>query len=161
MESPTQAIALRRLDRPHQKRKVLRMVLDGKTDEEVAAVMGVHQSSIYRFRERHASEIEELVARFEAEASDYLIADKVTRIADYDEMRSVLRRIALAEPEVEEPTRYGVKKRVNSAFERWQSVDDQAARELDQLPRAGVTVNNQNVVIVKQVVAGEGNPELG
>lgn len=160
MELTAQPNATRRLDRPNQKRKIIRMVLDGKVDEDIARVMGVHETSIWRFRQRHAEEIADLVERIEAETADYQVSRKVERIADYDELRSM----ALAEIREngiawEEETRYGRKRHVSAVADLLLRTDKQAAEELDQLPRAGINITNQNVVIVKQVSGSQ--TELG
>lgn len=161
-ESTSQGIATRRLDRNPAKRRIIRLILDGKTDDQIAAAMGVHFTSIWRFRQRHTDEIAELVARIESEAADYQVAHKVQRIADYDDLRTLL-TTEIQERGVawDEETRHGTKRHLSAAVDALLRTNKQAAEELDQLPRAGVTVNNQNVVIVKQVTSGgEGNPEL-
>lgn len=159
-ESTSQAIATRRLDRNPAKRRILRMVLDGKVDEEIARALGVHETSILRFRTRNADEIAELVARIESEAADYQVAHKVHRIADYDDLRSQL-TAEIAERGIawDEETRHGTKRHLSAAVDALLRTNKQAAEELDQLPRAGVNIAVQNTVIVKQVAGGE-NEEL-
>lgn len=158
-ESGTQVIATRRLDRHPFKRRIFKLLMEGQTDEQVATQFGVHETSILRFRDRHKDEIAELVARFEAETADYPIAAKVNRVADYDQLREML-NAEIAETGVtwDEATRYGTKRRVSGAVDALLRTNQQAALELDQLPRAGITVNNQNVVIVKTVATTTGKP---
>lgn len=142
--------------------KIIRLHFEGLTDEAIGLKLGVEQSSITRFRQRHAETIESMRAAFEAEAADYVVSSKVQRIADYDELRTRL-KTEIAERGVawDEETRYGSKRHLSAAVPELRATLQQAALEMDQLPRAGVTVNNQNVVIVKQVSGPEGgNPAL-
>jgi hypothetical protein len=141
--------------------KIIRLHFDGQTDEQIAQRMGVDQSSIYRFRVRNAELIESMRAAFESEAADYVVASKVQRIADYDQLRTLLTaEIQQRGAAYDEETRHGSKRHLNPAVPELRATLQQAALEMDQLPRAGITIANQNVVIVKQVTTEDPNPEL-
>lgn len=148
------------LDAPRQAKKILAMVLEGKSNPEIASVIGCDQSAIWHWRRRHSSEIEVAMERAAMEVQDYAIASKAERVATLDwlatAMKAELRDNGIAW--VEE-TRYGSKRRISGAATELRMALRQAAEELDQLPRAGVTVNNQNVVIVKTVSGSDA--ELG
>lgn len=93
--------------------------------------------------------------------TDFAIADKTHRVRKLDRLATRLEeRLEKQGVTYTERTREHRKIHAHPAVQALQSVLKQAAEELDQLPRAGITVNNQNVVIVKQVVSDSGNPEL-
>lgn len=143
--------------------KIIRLHFEGHTDESIGQQLGVEQSSITRFRQRHSDTIEAMRIAFEAEAEQFIIAHKVQRIADYDGLRTELKK------EIDdngvawtEETRYGSKRHLSAAVPELRATLQQAALEMDQLPRAGITVNNQNVVIIKQVTGLDSDaPAIG
>jgi transposase len=157
-ESKTQHGATQKLERPAGKRKAIKLLAQGLSNAAVAQEMGVHRSSVVRFTQRYRGEIGEAIERYTRTLEDYAIADKLERIADLDSLRTMaqseLRKNGYA---WDEETRYGTKRHVSGAVTELRMTLRQAAEELDQLPRAGVTVHNQNVVIVKHV---EGAAEL-
>lgn len=148
------------LTRPRNKRQILRLIADGKTNQEIADRLGIDQSTVYRFKERHADEIAELLERIEAETSDYAIAHKVQRVADLDYLRTEwVKELRERGMVWDEDTRHGTKRHVSGAAVELRAVLKQAAEELDQLPRAGVNITNQNLVVVRQIEGGD-NPAL-
>lgn len=72
---------------------VIAELVDGKTQYEVAKHFSVHYSSVMRFVDRHAQEIEELRARIAKEAEEYTIAAKVNRIAALDDRWQRMKRL--------------------------------------------------------------------
>ena len=160
-ELQTHPSASRLLDRSRNKMKIIRLHFEGLSDDAIGRQFGVDQSSITRFRQRHAATIESMRAAFESEAADYVVASKVQRIADYDQLRTLL-QAEIQERGIawDEETRHGIKRHLSAAVPELRATLQQAALEMDQLPRAGITIANQNVVIVKQVTTEDANPEL-
>lgn len=138
------------------------MVLDGFTDQAIADAVGVNRASVTRFRQRNQIQLEELRQNQDRALEDFYISRKAWRIQKLEEMASGLdAELSTDGYTYREPTRHGERIHAHPAAQELRATLKQAAEELDQLPRAGVTVNNQNVVIVKQVTSGgEGNPEL-
>lgn len=143
--------------------KARTMIGEGKTDEQIATALGVSRSAVVRYKARNRAEIDAYLESIAAAVEDYAIASKVQRIADYDNLRTLLTAaVESGGATYIEETRHGSKRHLNPAVPELRATLQQAALELDQLPRAGITVNNQNVVIVKQVSteSGSANPEL-
>ena len=153
------------LRRSKARKTVLAAITEGLSDAQIAARLDsqgikVSPQAITKWRHRNQVEIESTVATIEREVTDYAIAHKVNRIADYESLRQQYLAALAAEGALwSEDTRYGRKLHLNPVAVELRAVNKAAAEELDQLPRAGVTVNNQNVVIVKTVSGSEG--ELG
>lgn len=82
------------LERPKQCAQAIALVLEGKSDADVAAVMKVSRQAVTAFRHRHADELAPAVAEIERQIIDYAIADKVNRIAgadaDYNALGAVI-----------------------------------------------------------------------
>jgi len=132
--------------------EVLALVLEGESDSQIAEWFGTSREAVGQFKDRHRNDIAAIRSEVARQVSDFAIASKVARLADYDLMRTkLLARIEADDPLWLEETRHGAKLHMHPLYQELRSVDKQAAEELDQLPRAGITVNNQNVVIVKQV----------
>jgi hypothetical protein len=70
------------LERPKSKAKTIALVLEGKSDSEVAAVMNVTRQAITKFRHRHAAEIAPIVEQVEAAIIDVALKDKENRIRE-------------------------------------------------------------------------------
>lgn len=150
------------LDRPGTKERVARMVLDGLTDEAIAAQFGVNRSSVARFRYRWQEQLDTAKQNQERALAEYNISRKGWRISRLNAMAEQLDSDLADGYTYAEATRHGQKIHAHPAAAELRATLQQAALEMDQLPRAGITVNNAVQVIVKQVSteSGQTNPEL-
>lgn len=140
---------------------ILNRVLQGKSDTEIAAELGVDRSAIGHWRRRNSDVVKPAIENQERAIETYSVSRKANRIAKLDEMATNLDAdLQKTGYTYREETRHGEKIHAHPAASELRATLQQAALEMDQLPRAGITVNNQNVVIVKQVHGG-GNTELG
>lgn len=149
------------LEKARFKAKAITLIGEGKTDQEIADTLGVSRSAVVRFQSRNRAEIDAYLDTLTTALEQFAIADKRNRMADYQFLRDNLRR-DLEENGIawNEETRYGSKRHLSAAATELRATNQQAALEMDQLPRAGITIANQNVVIVKQVTTEDANPEL-
>lgn len=76
------AIKQNTLERPKAKAKTIALVLEGKSDSEVAAVMNVSRQAITKFRHRHAADIAPVVAAVQQAIIDVALKDKEARIRE-------------------------------------------------------------------------------
>ena len=118
------------LERGWVKHRLVRdFAIGEKTGEELATLYGVSRTSISAFKRRHAMEIEEVRNNMADEYAGLWVAEKMSRIAEYQE---------------------AAKKMANGTSPRNQevlvSILKAVAEELGQLPaRTQVQVNTQNV----------------
>lgn len=160
-EESVQRNAPKNLDRGAQASKLLQLVLQGMTDRQIAAEMGVASSSVTRWRHRNQDIVDSAMANVERAVEEYAVARKAWRIAKLDDMAAQLDAdLQDAGYTYREQTRHGEKIHAHPAASELRQTLQQAALEMDQLPRAGITIANQNVVIVKQVTTEDANPEL-
>jgi hypothetical protein len=152
-----QQYATKKLEKPRTRQQVIRWVAEGKSDAWIASETGMQRSSVWRFRGRYQTQIDAYISKIETRLEDLAISRKAVRVADLDQMRTLLKSEVERGVAWEETTRHGTKRHLNAAVTELRATLKQAAEELDQLPRAGITVQNQNVVIVKHV---EGAAEL-
>ncbi len=152
------------LDKGAKAGTILNLVLQGKSDREIAETLGVDRKAIWHWRRRNADVVVPAVQAQEQAIESYAISRKANRIAKLDNMAQRLDEdLSETGYTYTEETRHGKKIHAHPAASELRATLQQAALELDQLPRAGVTVNNQNVVIVRQVSGPPteaGNPEL-
>lgn len=144
---------------------MLAAITEGLTDREIAERlegMGIRVSfqAINKWRKANLDAVGSVVAAVERDIEQFAVGHKVNRIATLDKIATRL-EAKLDEEDVtyHEETRHGSKIHAHPAVSELRATLQQAALERDQLPRAGITVNNQNVVIVRQVENGE-NPAL-
>lgn len=153
---------------------VIVMLVDGKTQYEVAQFYKVHFSSVMRFVDRHAGEIEALRAEVAERARDLLISNKFNRLAAKDLRWQLLEgvRQARAKGETGEDTGLVVRqfKMLGSGenaqmVEEWkiddallaalERVEHGAAEELDQLPRGPASKVEVSVGVLVRYVDGK------
>lgn len=158
MELVTQDRARKPLEQTRTRNQVIRWLAEGRSNSWIAEQTGMVESSVWRFKQRYQIRIDALVQKISQRVEDLAIAQKANRIGKLDWMASQLEQeLTVNGIAWDEQTRYGSKRRISGAATELRMTLRQAAEELDQLPRAGVTVHNQNVVIVKHV---EGAAEL-
>lgn len=149
------------------RKAVLAGITEGLTDREIAARLGtmgisISFQAVSQWRLKNTDQIQAVVQHIERDIEAYAVGHKVNRIATLDKLATRLEsKLDAEDVTYHEETRHGSKIHAHPAVSELRQTLAQAALERDQLPRAGITVNNQNVVIVKQVrLEGEGNPEL-
>lgn len=146
------------LEKPAMQARVVGMIASGLKDQAIAEKVSTptrsfSRQAIHSFRKRHSDLIEPVVGEIVRQISGNAIADKVNRVAELQQLYDATCEYLAAEGLVAvEDTRHGHRRTYRGdAVRTAAALLRQAAEELDQLPRAGITVNNQNVVIVKQV----------
>lgn len=155
------------------------MVLEGRTDSQVAEAISTTRRSITRqavtmFRRRHAAELAVQVAEVERQVTDYAIAHKVNRIAalnDRWQRAHDLIEARAADTRYDEPgykTGLMVHQLKSVGGGEYATIVDQyvtdtallaemrniehaAAEELAQLPKAETHLQ-QNIVLIRQVI---------
>ena len=162
------------LERPKQRAKALALIVEGKKDSEIAALMKVSRQAVTKFRARHQDEIAPAVEEVERQIIDYAIAHKVNRIADADAdygRTTALLEARANDKRYDEPgysTGLMVHQLKVIGTGRNQQVIDEykpdtallaerralrrsVAEELNDLPRGDVNItNNQSLVLVRQ-----------
>lgn len=145
---------------------VLAAITEGLSDEQIsqrlaAAGIKMSQPAISKWRRKNPEQIQAVVERIEKDIEDYAVGHKVNRIATLDKLAAGLEAALDQHGYVySEETRHSVRYHANPAAAELRATLKDAALERDQLPRAGITIANQNVVIVKQVTTEDANPEL-
>lgn len=138
------------LEKPRIKEKVIALVLDGKSNREIAAAIStakkpVSFQAIARFRKRHATEIEPAIEQAAVAVVERAITDKSVRLVKLDDMFQKCEE-ALNEYGVmiTEESTYGsgehttltITRRFNGAMIReMRGLLRDAAEELGQMPR--------------------------
>jgi hypothetical protein len=153
------------LEKPAKRARVIALVLEGKSDAQVAAAIStpkcsVSRQAITKFRARHADELQPAIAEIEKQITDYAIAKQVNRIADAQLRRDLLYQVREIRSNGGEGMETGIvvrtykqigagedaklveEYRVDTAMlAEWRANDRYVAEVLDQLPRANMTVD--------------------
>lgn len=159
------------LEKPVIKAKAIALVIDGLSDSEVAAAlsdkrMTVTRQAITKFRHRHQDEIGQQVKAVEKQITDFVIAEKVNRIAEADLRRRLLHLVREARARGETGIETGIVARtlkvigsgknqevveefkVDTAFmAEWRANERQVAEELAQLPRPSINIDNRSLTV--------------
>ena len=179
--APTQHLKTpKRLNQPEVRAKVRALVLEGLTDRAIAKRVGVDHSNVTRWRARHAAELHSLTAKIERKIEGAAISKVVSRVwdaqGDYDRLGGVIDARSKDDRYDEPGYATGVmvhQVKSVAAGDNAQLVDEYkvdtalvaerrmlrraVAEELDQLPRAGVVINDNRIqlVQVRYVIGGE------
>ena len=161
-----QAVQRRVLDKPGMTDRVRALVLEGRTDVQVALALadevpGLSYMAILYWRRRHREELE--AARLEAAARTTEVAvtqkvERVRRLAGlYDGMQEIIdsRGLLASEPKWIGDGKTGreveVQRFDGSLVKEMRGTLRDVAEELGQVPRPDVSVQ-QNFVLVRQVI---------
>ena len=150
--------------------EVISLVMEGRTDAQVARFYQVSREAVSRFRERHADELTAIQLKVDQQIEDYAIAQKVNRIAAKDFRWRLLEEVRRQRSQDGTGIDTGLVVRQYKALGSGKNmqiveefkVDDGllaaleraehgAAEELAQLPRPDVNVQN-NIILIRQVI---------
>lgn len=147
--------------------KVIRLVLDGLSDAQVAERMStrgvtVTRQAVTQFRRRHADKLTTVKAEVIKAVQDYAIADKVYRIGVLDKLASLMvaevdaKGIMLTETTFskEGEKTYESRELHDKLVKEIRGVLKDAADELGQIPKAAPEVNVNVGLLVRYVEGG-------
>ena len=146
------------LDKPKHKAQIIEWMLEGQPNREIAKRMNVHHQAIAGFRKRHAAELETVETRVLAEVIDPAItnkAERINRLATlYDRMAEIVntRGLMATETRFVGGADYGREievQRFDAALTKeMRAALRDVAEELGQIPKAGITVYNDNRTVI-------------
>lgn len=145
------------LERPKTRARIFALVLDGKSDQEVATAIATKQhqptrQAITAFRKRHAEQLAPVIQAVEAAVVDLAIKDKEERIRRlswmWDQMLEVYEKQGLV---LFTRRRYGDVEVEEEAFnvgltKEMRSVLNDVAAELGQRQKIAINVNDNRVI---------------
>lgn len=156
----------RPLERPKVKAKVLAMMVDGMTDKEIADALSttrtpVTRQSVNRFRIRHADEIAPALQELQERTVDLALSMREDRVRERAWLYGLAKReaeehgVVVVERTEERDDDDESKVRIietrdfrTGMVKEMRGLLHDIAEELDQLPRAGLTVQDNRVQIV-------------
>jgi ParB-like chromosome segregation protein Spo0J len=142
--------------------EVVAILATGEQPAEVARIYGVERSSVSRFLERHADDVNSMRAEVIKQVEDYAIAQKVHRIATlqrladdvtaYLDDRGLIERSTMTTKDGTTIERERFAREISAEL---RAILKDAADEMGQLPqRAGDTYNIDKAIIVREYGGG-------